>query len=220
VQTNSAGSFSFQNIVSGTYQIEVFPASMLVAGQTTQQLQLTVGQHDSGYDFPVVGLQPAYVSLRLFLTSTPPMTQVIQNMCTAPGVSLSGTSGPSGFATTYAAGGGPMAIASSSASICSPDSPTLTSMTVTIQNPLDGSSEQLQAVTAGTSLTSSYNNGVLTLSGVADVSTYQTVLRSITYSDTAASPTTTARTISVTVNDGIDVSSAVDTTLTWSSVSG
>ena len=75
-------------------------------------------------------------------------------------------------------------------------------MTVTLTDPLDGSAEQLHAVTTGTSITASYANGVLLLSGVADTSTYQAVLRSITYSDTAPSPTLGDRTIDVVVDDG------------------
>ena len=214
VQTDSAGSYSFQNLAAGTYQVEVFPSSELLVDQNTLQLQLGAGENQSGHDFPVLGLQPAYISLRLFLASTPPMTQVIQNMHAAPTVSLSGTSGTSGFAATYTTLGSPVAIASSSASISSPDSPTLASMTVTIQNLSDGSSEQLQAVTSGTSLQSNYANGVLTVSGVADVATYQTVLQSITYSDTASSPTMAARTISVVVNDGTAQSASAVTTMT------
>ena len=38
-------------------------------------------------------------------------------------------------------------------------------MTVTLQNPPDGSSEKLQAVTSGTSLQAAYANGILTVSG-------------------------------------------------------
>jgi hypothetical protein len=142
------------------------------------------------------------------------MPQFIQNMHAAPEVSLNGVGGTSGYNTTYVAQATPVTIASSGASISSPDSPTLTSMIITIQNLQDGSAEQLQADTSGTSISSAYANGVLTLSGVADVATYQGVLRNVKYCDTSSSPVLASRTISVVVNDGTAISAAVTTSLT------
>jgi large repetitive protein len=55
---------------------------------------------------------------------------------------------------------------------------------------------------------------VLTISGAADVATYETVLQSVTYSDTASSATIAPRTISVVVNDGTVDSVAATTTMT------
>ncbi len=221
-QSNAAGAYSFQGLAAGTYTLEVVPPSQLLLGQAslgtvggtsrgttsgnTVQLQLGANESGSNYDFAVLGVQPSLVSLRLFLASTPPMGQYIQKIHTAPTVSL-GSSG-----ATYTAGGSPVAIAPA-ATISSPGSATLASMTVTLQKPLDGSSEQLQAATSGTSLTSSYSNGVLTITGAADAAAYQMVLQGITYNDTASSPTVGTRTISVVVNDGTDTSSAVTGTL-------
>ena len=206
-QTDAAGSYNFPELVGGTYQIQIVPSPNLMVGQNSSSVQLGIGENSDGNDFAVLGLQPAMLSLRMFLASTPPMPQVIQNMHAAPAVTLSATSTP------YAGGGSPVAVVSS-ASISSPDSATLTSMTVTIQNLLDGSSENLQASTSGTPLTSNYANGVLTISGVADIATYQTVLEGVTYSDTASVPTIAARTISVVVNDGTASSAAATATLT------
>ncbi len=206
-QTNSAGYYGFQGLTAETYQVQAIPSSKLLVGQDTLQVSLGAGENSSEHDFPVEGLQPSLISLRLFLASTPPMTQVIQNMHTAPAVSP----GPAG--ATYTTGASPVAVASS-ASISCQDSATLISMTVSIENLLDGSSEQLQATTSGTALTSSYTNGDLVISGIADVATYQTVLQSITYSDTASSPNIAARTISVVVNDGTATSSTATTTVT------
>jgi large repetitive protein len=230
VQTDAEGSYTFQGLAAGTYQIKVDPSSKVLVGQGTLgtiagiargsagngkfQIQLGASENGNDYNFCILGLQPALLSLRMFLASTPPMTQVIQNMHVAPEVSLNGVGGTSGYDTTYVTGTTPVTVASSGASISSPDSPTLTSMTITIQNLRDGSAEQLQADTSGTSITSTYADGVLTLSGVADVSTYQTVLRSITYGDTASSPTIAARTISVVVNDGTFSSVAATSSLT------
>ena len=214
----------------GTYEIEVVPACMLAMGQNCLGTVCgtsrgTVGQTPSRSNSQrvkaaVVTISPSrasaqpFISLRLFSSSTPAAIKVIESMHTAPTVSLSGTSGAPDYAGTYVTGGSAANIASSSATISAPDSTTLTSMTVTIQNPLDESSEQLQAVTTGTSITRVYANGVLKLTGVADVSDYQTVLQSITYSDSAMPSTITPRTISVVVSDGTMSSAAVTTTLT------
>ena len=125
-----------------------------------------------------------------------------------------GANGSSTFATTYTPGGSAVAMVSPQATITAPASPTLASMTITIENPPDGGSEQLTANTAGTALTSSYANGALTVSGTAGAAAYQTVLRSVHYSDDAPSATAGDRTISIVVNDGTVTSSVVTTTVT------
>jgi hypothetical protein len=86
-------------------------------------------------------------------------------------------------------------------------------MTVTINAPPDGASEILAADTSNTSITSSPPGNVLMLTGVADTATYQTVLERITYKDTASSPTSGSRTISVVVNDGTAGSAAATATV-------
>jgi hypothetical protein len=91
---------------------------------------------------------------------------------------------------------------SADATITVADSPTLVSMTVFIQNPLDGQDEQLSVNTAGTMLVSSYANGVLTVSGVAYLSDYLAVLQTVSHSDNSSSPQSGNRRIAVVVNDG------------------
>ena len=90
----------------------------------------------------------------------------------------------------------------------------LASMTATIANRQDGDSENAGRHTSGTSITSSYADGVLTLSGVASLADYQKVLTTITYSDTASSPTAGDRTIDVVANDGILNSNPATATVT------
>ena len=116
VQTGPNGSYSFQNLPAGTYQIEAFPASFLTTGTANVgtvggatdgtavaanklQVQLGDGQSGSDYNFPVTGLQSSYISLRLFLASTPPMQDVIAGMYAPAVISLSGN------AATYTTGG-------------------------------------------------------------------------------------------------------------------
>ncbi len=245
-QTSASGSYSFSNLVAGTYQIQVTPPPEFVDGQSTpgmiggaasgtnpqtDVLQVTVsaGQSGTGYNFGVQGVVPGSsvvqgvvpgssgvlgvvletFSLGMFFTGNCPITaaDLMEYLETAPSVNLAGSLGSTAttdFSTTLSAQGSSVHIAASAASIASPDSPTLVSMTVTLTNPQDGSDEQLQAVTTGTSITSSYDDttGVLSLTGVADTSTYQTVLQSITYSDASTSPTSGDRTINVVVDDG------------------
>jgi hypothetical protein len=138
-------------------------------------------------------------------------------MHTPPTVALSGASGTTSTAT-YQAGGSAVAIAPS-ATISSPggSSTSLAWLTATITAPKDGASEVLAVpttATAGTNITSSFSGGVLTLKGFADLSTYQTVLQSITYSDTASSPQTGDRSITVVANDGTASSAAATATVT------
>jgi hypothetical protein len=155
------------------------------------------------------------ISARMFLASAPPLVRMVQSMHTAPTVNLSGSSSGTTFAATYQEGGSAAAIASSSATITSPGSTTLAWLKATITNPKDGTSEVLAAtIPSGTSITSAYAGNVLTLSGVADLSVYQTILRSITYSDAKSPPTAGARTITVVVNDGTASSTAATATMT------
>jgi len=76
-------------------------------------------------------------------------------------------------------------------------------MTATITNPLDGTHETLTADVSNTLITSSLVGNVLTLSGVADRATYEKVLKTISYSNTANSPQSGERKIEVVVNDGV-----------------
>ena len=68
-------------------------------------------------------------------------------------------------------------------------------------------------------ITGSYNaaTGVLTLSGTASLAAYQAALDSVTFSSTAADPTSggadTARTVSFQVNDGVQPSSSLSATV-------
>ena len=102
------------------------------------------------------------------------------------------------FDTTFT--GSPVAIVDSDASLTDANSANLAGATITITNLLNGSAEILSANTAGTSISASYTNGVLTLSGADTVANYQQVLGSITYANSA--PTGIQRTIEFIVDDG------------------
>ncbi|MDO9002609.1 MAG: DUF4347 domain-containing protein, partial [Aquabacterium sp.] len=106
----------------------------------------------------------------------------------------------------------PVKIADTDATISGGSTTSLTSMVVTLTNPLDGVLESLSATNTG-NITSSYNSGtgMLTLSGTDTIANYQTVLRSITYNNTSDNPTTTSRTINVVGTDTNGVSTATAT---------
>ena len=230
VQTHSDGSYSFTNLAAGTYQVRETQPLELVDGKDTAgtvgtatkgtvgedqvQVDLGAGEIGSGYNFGERGLQSSLMSLRMFLASTPPLPQVIQSVHTAPTVDLSATAAGNSNTATFSTDTSGVAIAAADASIVSPGSPTIASLTATIGNRLDGSYEKLEVDASGTNLTSSYTNGVLTLSGVADLAAYQTLLRNIKYSDIAASPQAGARTVTVTVNDGSASSKTATSTVT------
>jgi cyclophilin family peptidyl-prolyl cis-trans isomerase len=238
IQTNSDGSYSFTALAPGTYTIELVPSpdystwNTVVTGSSpagttsglpADQIQavLASGNTGTGYDFTAKGLPAKMLSARLFFASAPSLTVSVQSMHAAPAVSLSGSSSSTGSTASFQLGGAAVAIAPS-ATITAAGSTTLTELTATLTDAKDGASEVLAVPSAdlsGTNITSSYANGVLTLSGVADVSAYQTALEGITYNDTAASPQTASRTINVTVNDGTATSQAATATVSFSTTS-
>ncbi|MEZ5658197.1 MAG: DUF4347 domain-containing protein [Burkholderiaceae bacterium] len=124
------------------------------------------------------------------------------------------------FLASFTENGAPVAIADADASLIDPDSPNLSSLTVTITNLLDGASEQLAANTGGTGISAAYNSGtgVLTLSGSDSLANYQQVLRSVTYANSSENPGTTARVISFVASDGGFDSTARNASVTVNAV--
>lgn len=170
---------------------------------TTKTFSLASGAQQVE-NFGVGGLQPQYISRRLMLTSTPSMSQIVSELNLPPVVDLNGAASGSGTSTKFYGGGGAITIASAG-TISDSDSPTLTSLTVTITNLYDGAAELLDANVAGTSISKSYANGVLRLTGVAPVADYMAVLRSVSYNDTATtlSAPTIVRSVTFVANDGL-----------------
>ncbi|MBE9102917.1 tandem-95 repeat protein, partial [filamentous cyanobacterium LEGE 07170] len=83
-----------------------------------------------------------------------------------------------------------------------PDDTELISATATISNGFT-TGDILDAVTAGTNITASYDpdTGVLTLTGPDTLANYQQVMRSVTYESTSETPTATTRTVTWQVTD-------------------
>jgi hypothetical protein len=110
---------------------------------------------------------------------------------------------------TFTAGGNPVVVADVVNISSNSANQNLTQALVTLTNMPDGSAESL-AVTAdltGTGLTASYDSttGILTISGTANFTTYQNVLQSIVYSNSAVSDTSD-RAITFVVSDGVNTS--------------
>ena len=73
--------------------------------------------------------------------------------------------------------------------------------------------EDILGFTDQNGITGSFDasSGIMSLSGTASISNYQSALRSVTYENTSEEPTTTIRTIGFSVNDGADNSPVSDT---------
>ena len=119
------------------------------------------------------------------------------------------------YQTTFTENGPAVMIADSlDAALTDPDSATLTGMTVTITNLLDGAAESLSAVTGATGIVQNYAGGVLTLSGASSVANYQQVLRTLAYNNLSNNPNTTPRVITFVATDGTNVSNTATATVT------
>jgi regulation of enolase protein 1 (concanavalin A-like superfamily) len=99
------------------------------------------------------------------------------------------------------------------------DSPSLSSATVTMTTAYVNGQDMLAFVNQN-GITGNWTaaTGVLALSGSATVANYQTALRSITYNNTSHDPSTTTRTVTFVVNDGIRSSTPASRTITVTSV--
>jgi heme-binding NEAT domain protein len=106
-----------------------------------------------------------------------------------------------GTALSYLAGDGAVAI-DPGLTVSDADSTTLQGATVHIT--ANGAPEDKLAFVDQPGITSFFDEetGVLSLSGSASVSDYQTALRSVTYENTSASPITDTRTVTFQVDDG------------------
>ncbi|WP_448208305.1 DUF4347 domain-containing protein, partial [Azospirillum sp. sgz302134] len=140
----------------------------------------------------------------------------------APTVDLNGATAGTTNAVTWTeagysvTGSGPVAIATSDATIADQDGDNLSAMTVTVSNAKTGDALSLSG-TYGSIGVSGNGTSTLTLSGNDTAANYQAALRAITYSNSTDNPDTTARTINVTVTDvnaSPKTSTAVATTVT------
>jgi hypothetical protein len=238
--TQIDGSYQFNSLPAGTYTIvETQPQQYLPGGKDTpgslggqgstadtiSQIVLGAGQNGTEYDFGEYLLAPGILSKRIALASTPTTQDLVdqQILDPPPVVQLGGSTTDY---TTSSVGGGAVSIGPS-ATITHAGGD-LASLTVTIANLKDGSSEELfipgqtigavaQSLIAplSTKISAAYAAGVLTLTGVDSVGDYQSVLNSIEWDDTALpSPNPSTRYITVVADDAIAASNTATTTIT------
>jgi large repetitive protein len=128
-------------------------------------------------------------------TSDPPIVRpiVITPINTAPSISTTSSN------LLYNENAGALAIDTGIA-VSDPDSTTLSGATVTLTGFVSG--QDSLSFTAQNGISGSVNAGVLTLLGTSSVANYQAALRSITYTNNSLNPTTTPRTLEISVTDG------------------
>ncbi|WP_176716728.1 Ig-like domain-containing protein, partial [Pseudoalteromonas luteoviolacea] len=130
---------------------------------------------------------------------------------TAPVVDLDSAAGGNNRSSAFSEGSGGVGI-TNSASVTDAESDTIKSITVSLTNDQDGASE-------GLNVTGAAQNALNGVSGKSDITLQdtisitgatatlaqvQTFLDAITYNNTSSTPNTTARTVTVVVNDGTD----------------
>ncbi|MBL8826329.1 MAG: hypothetical protein JNM18_05040 [Planctomycetaceae bacterium] len=138
-------------------------------------------------------------------------------------VDLNGGGAGVNYSTSYTAMSSIIPIVgSSSLTLTDVDNTQMTGATISLSSVPNSPSEVLAANVSGTAITAGYNasTGVLTLSGTDTTANYQQVLRTLTYTNSAAVPNTSTRTITTLVNDGTANSAAVTTTITYSLAGG
>lgn len=134
----------------------------------------------------------------------------------APIVDLNGTVTPGdGFEATYVEHDSPVSIVSPLLDIEDLDGDVLGMATVRIVDLYDTYGEMLDVDTSGTNLSAVFNpaDGTLTIVGEAPISTYESVLQTLSYSNVFDVPTLGTRTIHVTVTDTDLAESAAAATL-------
>lgn len=121
-----------------------------------------------------------------------------------PTLDLNGAAAGVDFGTTFSEDGSPVPLSAAGLVVSDLDSANLASATVTITDRFDGAAEMLTATESG-GITAAYSSatGVLTLSGPASLASYQSVLGTVTYANSAQSPTTSARHVRFVLNDGV-----------------
>jgi flagellar basal-body rod modification protein FlgD len=97
------------------------------------------------------------------------------------------------------------------------DNDVLQGAVIAIENLKNGTSEKLNVTLEEGISIESYKDGILVLSGVATKESYEHVLRSLNYENTAASPNTETRRISILTSDGMNTSNKVTKTIKYNS---
>ncbi|MDY6936209.1 MAG: Ig-like domain-containing protein [Cyanobacteriota bacterium] len=134
-----------------------------------------------------------------------------------PVVDLNGGADGNNLSVAFVLGSpNPLLLADAGTTVTDTDGANISSASIRIVNIQDAGLESLDA-TVPPEITKAYDpaSGILTLTGTAPLEAYQDVLRTLAYQNTAADPNRTSRTITVTVNDGIDNSAPAVATVNY-----
>lgn len=213
--------FTNQGTISGSFNSSTGVLTLTGTATVSQyQTALRSVTFRSTSDNPTVNWASRTISWTVTdgaLTSTAATSTVnITAVNDAPAVYLAGGT-TQNILGQFQENGGAVQIAPS-AVVSDADSTQLQSLTITLTNAQDGSSEVLTASAGSTGLVITGNNtGTLTISGSGTVADYQSVLRTVEYNNTSDNPTTSpVRTITVVARDNAGGSSLNSPTSTAS----
>lgn len=159
---------------------------------STSDRVLTIVATDDGIQTPSFS-QPITRTVTVSTTNTPP---ALTGVGVAPVSYINGTAAIAAAPT---------------ATIVDPDSINLAGATIQISGNYQTGQDVLAAVTTGTPITQVFDSssGTLTLSGIASLADYQTVLRSVSYRTNTTTGSTLSRTLKFLLNDGVASSTPV-----------
>ncbi|MGI9275888.1 MAG: DUF4347 domain-containing protein, partial [Endozoicomonas sp.] len=118
----------------------------------------------------------------------------------APDLDLDASGSGNNYSTSFTEGGSAVAVADTDVAITDADDTNIESATITLTNNQAG--DVMAAGAMPTGITATVVGNTVTLSGSASLADYQTALQAVTFENTSDNPDTTARTITVVVNDG------------------
>nr|WP_222937976.1 immunoglobulin-like domain-containing protein [Pseudomonas lactis] len=175
--------------------------------EPTENIVITIDKTTGGnFENLVVG--NGSVTTNIIDNDAPPVIDLDAN-------NSSGASGAD-FKTTFTEGGTGVSIADTDIKITDPDSTQLTGATVVLTNSQPGDSLNFSGV-SGITVTPTTDpvtgKITLTLTGTASLADYMQQIKNITFTNNSHDPSTTPRTITVTVTDGGNYSNVATTTV-------
>ncbi|MCB9445581.1 MAG: tandem-95 repeat protein [Ardenticatenaceae bacterium] len=149
-----------------------------------------------------------------YSTDTETAALYVYSINDPPILDLNGPGGGSsyGFSSAFTEDGGAVRIVDTDLLITDVDNLVLASARAVLTNPLDGMAESLSVNTGVTGITAVYSTttSILSITGPAPLTDFQTVLRTLSYNNTSQNPNTAGRVIEVRVNDGTDNSNLTE----------
>ncbi|SDM70635.1 Hemolysin-type calcium-binding repeat-containing protein [Pseudomonas antarctica] len=175
--------------------------------EPTEKIVITIDKTTGGnFENLVVG--NGSVSTDIIDNDAPPVIDLDAN-------NSSGATGAD-YKTSFTEGGTGVSIADTDIKITDPDSTQLTGATVVLTNTQQGDALNFSSVT-GISVASVTDPATgkitLTLTGTASLADYMQQIKNITFTNSSHDPSTTPRTITVTVTDGGNYSNVATTTV-------